>query len=52
MNEPKVRYKKVDSFFNDNDLIKNQIEKSQEILKDFKTNRSSEIAVSILTNSF
>ena len=45
-------YKKVNSFFSDNDLIKNQIEKSQKILKDFKTNRSSEIAVSVLTNSF
>jgi len=44
-------FNKVDSFFNDNQSMKNQIDKSQEIIKNFKTNKSLEIAASVLTNS-
>ena len=34
-----------------NESMQNQIDKSQEILKNFKTNQSSKIAASVLTNS-
>ena len=44
-------FNKVDSFFDDNQSMKNQINKSQEIIKNFKTNKSSEIAALVLTNS-
>ena len=44
-------YEKIDGFFQDNQSIKIQIEKTQEILKNFRTNKSSEIAASVLTNS-
>jgi lipid-A-disaccharide synthase len=44
-------FNKVDSFFDDNQSMKNQIDKSQEIIKNFKTNKSLEIAASVLTNS-
>ena len=44
-------FNKVDSFFNDNQFMKNQIDKSQEIIKNFKTNKSLEIAASVLINS-
>ena len=44
-------FDKVDSFFGDNQSMKNQIDKSQEIIKNFKTNKSLEIAASVLTNS-
>ena len=32
-------------------LMLNQVDKYQKILKDFRTNRSSEIAASVLTSS-
>ena len=34
-----------------NQSVKDQIEKTQEIIKDFKTNSSSEIASSVLIKS-
>ena len=44
-------YNKIDNFFINNQSIKDQIDKTQKIIKDFKTNKSSEIAVSVLTSS-
>ncbi len=44
-------YNKINSFFTNNQSIKNQIENTQEIIKDFKSNKSSEIAASVLINS-
>jgi len=44
-------YNKIDTFFSDNKSIKIQIEKTQKIIENFKTNKSSEIAASILVNS-
>ena len=44
-------FKNVDNYFNNNELMQNQIDKSQEIIKNFKTNKSSEIAALVLTNS-
>ena len=42
----------VENLLNNKENLKNQIEKSQKIINDFKTNRSSEIAASLLINSF
>jgi len=42
----------VENLLNNKENLKNQIEKSQKIINDFKTNRSSEIAASVLINSF
>ena len=44
-------FNKIDSFFMNNQSVKDQIEKTQEIIKDFKTNSSSEIASSVLIKS-
>ena len=44
-------YNKIDNFFYDKQSIKNQIEKTQNIIEHFKTNKSSEIAASVLVNS-
>ncbi len=44
-------FKKVDNYFDNTQSMQNQIDKSQEIIKNFKTNKSLEIAASILTNS-
>ena len=44
-------YNKVTKYLNDNQLMQNQIEKYQKIINNFKTNKSSEIASSVLTNS-
>ena len=44
-------FNNVDSLFENNESMQNQINKSQEILKNFKTNQSSKIAASVLTNS-
>ena len=44
-------FNKVDNYFNDNLSVQNQITKTQEILKTFKTNKSSEIAASILAKN-
>ncbi len=45
-------YDKIDSFFSDNQSIRIQVEKTQKIIENFKTNKSSEIAASVLVNSF
>jgi len=44
-------FNKVNDFFKNDQLMRNQIDKSQNIIKNFKTNRSSEIAASVLANS-
>ena len=44
-------YNKIDSFLINNNSVQDQIDKTQEIIKNFKTNKSSEIAASVLTNS-
>ena len=44
-------FKNVDNYFDNNELMQNQIDKSQEIIKNFKTNKSSEIAALVLTKS-
>ena len=44
-------FDKVTTFLDDNKLMINQVDKYQKFLKDFKTNRSSEIAASVLNNS-
>ena len=43
-------FDKVTTFLDDNKLMLNQVDKYQKIIKDFKTNRSSEIAASVLTS--
>ena len=44
-------FNNVYKLLEDKQFIKHQIDKSQEIIKNFKTNQSSEIAASILTSS-
>ena len=44
-------FSKVTTFLDDSQLMQNQIDKYQSIINDFKTNKSSEIAASVLTNS-
>ncbi len=44
-------FSKVTTYLNDNQLMQNQIDKYQKILNKFKTDKSSEIAASVLTNS-
>ena len=44
-------YNKIDSFFSDTKSINIQINKTQKIIENFKTNKSSEIAASVLVNS-
>ena len=44
-------FNKVTTFLDDNKLMQNQIDKYQRIINDFKTNKSSEIAASVLTSS-
>ena len=44
-------FNNVDSLFENNESMQNQIDKSQEILENFKTNQSSKIAASVLTSS-
>ena len=44
-------FNKVDEFLTNPDLSTNQINKFKEIIKDFKTNKSSELARSVLINS-
>ena len=43
-------FNKVTAFLDDNKLMLNQVDKYQKIIKDFKTNSSSEIAGSVLTS--
>tara|TARA_Y100000590_G_C15690539_1_gene1003269 strand:- start:529 stop:1656 length:1128 start_codon:yes stop_codon:yes gene_type:complete len=45
-------FNKVDGFLNDIESMKNQINKSHHILKNFKTDKSSVIAANVLINSF
>jgi len=44
-------FNKVDEFLTNPNLSKNQINKFKEIIKDFKTNKSSDLASSVLINS-
>ncbi len=44
-------FDKVTTFLDDNKLMINQVDKYQKIVKDFKTNSSSEIAASVLNSS-
>jgi len=48
---PKNIFNKVTTYLDDDKLMQNQISKYQNIIKYFKTNRSSEIAASVLTSS-
>tara|TARA_Y100000590_G_scaffold276837_1_gene310832 strand:+ start:78 stop:1205 length:1128 start_codon:yes stop_codon:yes gene_type:complete len=45
-------FNKVDQFLSNPDMSKNQIDKFNKIIKNFRTNKSSEIASSILIDSF
>jgi len=44
-------FNKVTTYLDNNQLMQRQIDKYQKILNDFKTNKSSEIAASVLTSS-
>tara|TARA_B100000029_G_scaffold511096_1_gene604155 strand:- start:1425 stop:2552 length:1128 start_codon:yes stop_codon:yes gene_type:complete len=44
-------YNKIEEFFLNEELIDTQIKKTQNIIKNFKTNKSTEIAASVLINS-
>ena len=44
-------FNNVDRLLEDNKSINNQVDKSQEIIKNFRTNQSLEIAASVLNNS-
>ena len=44
-------YNKIDSFFINNKYIQDQIDKTQKIINNFKTNKSSEIVATVLTSS-
>ena len=45
-------YNNVDKLLNDKQVLKKQIAKSQGIITNFKTDRSSEIASSVIKNYF
>ena len=47
----KYIFQKVTTYLDNNQLMQNQIDKYQKIINDFKTNKSSEIAASVLTRS-
>ena len=49
---PKNIFNKVDELLNDQLALEKQLTRSQEIISDFKTEKSSEIACSVLLNSF
>ena len=49
---PKNIYNNVDKLLNDKQALEKQIAKSQEIITNFKTDRSSEIASSVIKNYF
>ena len=44
-------FNKVTTYLDDNQLMQNQIDKYHKIINSFKTNKSSEIAASVLTSS-
>ena len=48
---PKYIFQKVATYLDNNQLMQNQIDKYQKIINNFKTNKSSEIAASVLTRS-
>ncbi|MBO6491079.1 MAG: lipid-A-disaccharide synthase [Pelagibacteraceae bacterium] len=48
---PKNIFNKVDEFLTNPDLSSNQINQFKEIIKDFKTDKSSDLASSVLINS-
>ncbi len=45
-------FNKVDEFLTNPDLSTNQINQFKEIIKDFRTDKSSDLASSVLINSF
>ena len=45
-------FENVERLLNNKKILKDQIDKSQRVINDFKTNKSSEIAASVLINSF
>jgi len=47
---PKTIYNTVDKLLNDEKVLKEQLAKSQEIIKNFKTEKSAEISSSVLLN--
>ena len=47
----KYIFNKVKTYLDDNQLMQNQINKYQKIMNNFKTNKSSEIAASVLNSS-
>ena len=49
---PKDIYNNVDKLLSDKQVLEKQIAKSQEIIANFKTDRSSEIASSVIKNYF
>ena len=49
---PKDIYNNVDKLLNDKQVLEKQIAKSQEIIANFKTDRSLEIASSVIKNYF
>ena len=49
---PKNIYNIVNKLLNDKDALNRQITKSQEIIRNFKTEKSSEIAGKVLLNHF
>ena len=44
-------FNKVTTYLNDNKLMQNQIDKYQKIINNFKNDKSSEVAASVLANS-
>ena len=45
-------YNTVDKLLSDKEALKNQVTKSQEVISNFKTEKSSQIASSIIENYF
>jgi len=43
-------YNTVDKLLNDNHALKSQLDKSQQIISNFKTGKSSEIVTSVIEN--
>ena len=48
---PKNIFNKVTTYLDDNQSMLNQIDKCHKIINNFKTNKPSEIAASVLTSS-
>ena len=45
-------FETADRLLNNKDILKEQIDKTQKIINDFKTNKSLEISASVLIDSF